>query len=205
MDLLDHVLPAADPLLRRIDTTLTQGGAPPGHPVWAELRRVRLLPGDGVHSVSALRPEALTALTDPLRSDADTCAIIADTLPPPDPWSGTAADTYETARRRTADHLSGGPESLDTRLTQSATLADSLAHWMTTTRNTLAMVLADLLATLEPTTLAAPTPNLTTPQDTTEAATAATRILQTIADAYESAADLLDATRPLTHPLIAIR
>jgi hypothetical protein len=59
MDLLDGVVAAADPLLRRVDQVLSTTGAPPDHPVWASLRLVRLLPGDAVQAVAALRPADL--------------------------------------------------------------------------------------------------------------------------------------------------
>ena len=58
-DRLDTLLDTVGPLLRRVDDVLSTGGAPPEHPVWREIRRVRLLPWDAVLAVAALRPDVM--------------------------------------------------------------------------------------------------------------------------------------------------
>src|SRR3954452_9525609 len=110
MDELDHVVGPAGPLLRSVDALLGEAGAPPDHPVWTAMRRVRLLPGDAVYAVAALRSNDLADAAPELRADARACAGIAESLPPPGLWTGDAADAYDAARLRTADHLSGATE-----------------------------------------------------------------------------------------------
>ena len=110
-DHLDGVLGTAAPLLKRVDEVLAATGAPADHELWPAVRRVRLLPWDAVQTVAGLRPQALAAAAPELRADARSYAGIAEALPTPDDWTGDAADAYDTARRRTAQHLSGGLDS----------------------------------------------------------------------------------------------
>lgn len=197
-DRLDHVVQTAGPLLRRVDEVLTSAGAPPDHPVWAHLRRVRLLPWDAVQAVAALRPGDLADAAPELRADARSYAGIAATLPPPGPWSGDAADAYETARRRTAAHLSGGPDSLEERLSATADLADALIAWMTGARDGLALVLADVLSSAEALSLTvhsdARPPSA---RDVRAAADVAVRVLETVSDSYDRALDIVHGTADL--------
>jgi hypothetical protein len=215
MDLLDGVVATADPLLRRVDQVLSTTGAPPDHPVWPSLRRVRLLPGDAVQAVAALRPADLADAAPELRADARSYAGLADSLPPPTTWTGDAAEAYEAARRRTASHLSGTPDSLAQRLEATADLADALADWMRQARSDLAVTLAEVLTSAEAVSLSLalsagavpdppgehwrPTPAAAT-RDARAAADVATRVLDTVADSYAAAEELITATAALAGP-----
>jgi len=201
MDRLDQVLDAALPLLRRVDEVLGSAGAPAGHGLWQELRRVRLLPGDAVQAVAALRPAAFADAVPELRADARACAAAAAALPGPGDWSGDAAEAYDELRHRTAAQLSGGDESLDERLEATADLAQALTDWMATARRDLAATLALVLTSgeaLELSTAPAVPPE---PGQVIAAADVAARVLHAIAESYIDAADLLHGSRPLATPL----
>ncbi len=198
-DRLDGVLGAAVPLLKRVDDVLAATGAPPDHPLWPSLRRVRLLPWDAVQTVAALRPQSLAEAAPELRADARTCADIADTLPPPAGWSGDAADAYDGARKRTAGHLSGGVDSIEERLEATADLADALAEWMRQARGDLATTLAEVLSSAEGLSLtsdAAVDPAAV--REARAAAEVAVRVLTTVADSYDAARELLHSSAHLT-------
>jgi hypothetical protein len=203
MDRLDQVLATAGPLLRRVDDLLGTAGAPADHPVWGELRRVRLLPGAAARAVASLRPSAFDDAVPELRADARACVDAAAGLPPPGDWSGEAAEAYDDVRRRAAAELSGGEESLDERLEATADLAQALTDWMGETRSALAAALAAILASGEALTLSAhraePTP-APAAAETSAAADVAELILRTIADHYAEAFDLLRASRNLATP-----
>jgi hypothetical protein len=199
MDSLDDVMETAGPLLRRVDELLSGIGAPPDHDVWMEMRRVRLLPGDAAHAVAALRTSDLEEAAPELRADARGYAGIAEALPPPGAWTGDAAEAYDAARRRTAEHLSGGTDSLGERLEASADLADALIDWMGQARADLARTLAQVLGSAEALSLSSG--SAIDPAATREAMAAADagcRILQTVAESYDLAADLLHGSASLT-------
>ncbi|GAB1688938.1 hypothetical protein [Krasilnikovia sp. M28-CT-15] len=198
MDRLGHLLDTSAPLLRRVDEVLSAAGAPPGHPVWPELRRVRLLPGDAVRAVAALRPAGLADAARELHADADTYAEVADSLPPPGGWSGDAAGAYDDARRRAATHLSGAPDSLDARLAATAELAEALVDWMEQTRADLAGSLADALGSTAAVTLSTdgPIDPAACPQ-VLAAAEIGQRVLRTIRERYDAVADLLHSSAEL--------
>ena len=197
MDRLDQVIQTAGPLLRRVDDTLSTVGAPPGHHLWAELRRVRLLPGDAVHAVAALRPAELAEAAPELRADARAYAGIAESLPAPTDWTGDAADAYDAARRRAADHLSGSPDSLDERLEATADLADALIEWMAQARSELAAILAEILSSTEALDLS--TDSIVDYSAALSAADIAVRLLRTVADSYDLATDLLNGSAELAN------
>ena len=198
MDALDHVLETAGPLLRRIDELLSGLGAPPDHEIWTEVRRVRLLPGDAAQAVASLRPDDLEEAAPELRADARGYAGIAEALPQPGSWTGDAADAYDAARRRTADHLSGGPESLDERLEATADLAEALVDWMGQARADLASTVAEVLGSAEALALSARSAiDPAAPGEAMAAADVGRRILQTVAESYELAADLLHGSTDL--------
>jgi hypothetical protein len=203
MDSLDQIVGPATALLSRVDDVLSTAGAPPDHGVWAELRRVRLLPGDAVHAVTALRTADLLDAAPELRAGARAYADVADSLPLPGPWTGDAADAYDAARRREAERLSGTPESLDERLEATADLADALIDWVTQTRGELAGTLAQILTSGEALELTAEGPDPTAPAPISAAADLAERILHTVAESYDLAADLLYASAELAVPLRA--
>ena len=201
MDTLDQVVAAAAPLLSRVDAVLTEAGAPADHPVWAQLRRVRLLPGDAVRSVAALNATELAGAAPELRADARAYADIASSLPAPDGWSGDAADAYDAARHRTANHISGNPYSLDERLEASADLAEALTDWISRCRDDVAVTLGEILGSTDALSLAGAeqaTPSAA-PQ-VRAAANVAERLLRTVADDYDLALELLDDSAELAHP-----
>ena len=201
MDSLDHVMETAGPLLRRVDELLSGLGAPPDHDVWAEMRRVRLLPGDAAQAVATLRTADLEEAAPELRADARGCAGIAEALPPPGAWTGDAADAYDAARRHTADQLTGGPESLDERLEATADLADALIGWMGRARADLARTLAEVLGSAEALSLSSGSAiDPAAAREVLAAADVGCRILQTVAESYELAADLLHGSAELATP-----
>lgn len=205
MDRLDRLMTAAGPLLRRVDELLAAVGAPPEHRVWAEVRRVRLLPGDAARAVAALRPAELGEAAPELRADARAYAVLAASLPAPGEWTGAAADAYDVARQRAAAHLSGGPDSLDERLQASADLADALVTWMRSARDSLAASLAEVLTSTEAVILAGTEMDLAAPREQEAAATVAAKVLQVVADGIEAGADLLHTSAWLAEPVAALR
>jgi hypothetical protein len=204
MDTLDQVVATTAPLLNRVDEILSGVGAPTDHPVWTQLRRVRLLPGDAVRAVAALRPSELPAASAELRADARAYAEIAESLPPPAGWSGDAADAYDDARRHVAVHLSGGPDSLDERLEATADLADALTDWIAESRADVATALAEIMTSAAALTLSSGSPvDPAPPAETGAAADVAARLLGAVADRYDLAADLLDGSAELAIALPA--
>lgn len=201
-DRLDQLVEAASSLLARVDTVLSVVGAPEGHHVWPELRRVRLLPGDAVRAVCDLRPEAILETAPELRGNVRAYAELADALPIAAGWSGEAAEAYEAARRRAAEHLNGGPESLGRRMEATADLADALTDWMTRTRRELAMTLAEILGSTEAITLSA-AGELPPEEEAAAAANVAASLLRTVADNYDRGEVLLDESVPLQTALPA--
>ncbi|GIE89415.1 hypothetical protein [Actinoplanes regularis] len=199
MDRLDRLLTAAEPLLSRVDQVLTAVGAPERHEVWPELRRVRLLPGDAARAVAALHPAAIAETVPELRAQARACVDTADTLPPATSWTGDAAEAYEAARRRAAEQLNVGPDSLSRRMSATADLADALTDWMTRTRGELAGALAGVLTSAEALTLVADG-GFPGSDEVHAAADVATLLLRTIGDSYDRAEDLLDDALPLKSP-----
>ncbi|BCJ52826.1 hypothetical protein Asp14428_43010 [Actinoplanes sp. NBRC 14428] len=202
MDRLGQLLDTAGPLLRRVDALLGAGGAPADHGVWAQLRRVRLLPGDAARAIAALRPADLEDAAPELRADARACAVVAATLPPPGEWTGAAADAYDRTRHRTATRIAGATNSLDHRLAKSAELAESLAGWMTTAREDLAAALAEALTSTEAVTLSTDKLDVASPGEAAAAANVAETILRPVADACDEAADLLHTTSRLAEPAL---
>ncbi|MBM2618027.1 hypothetical protein JIG36_20945 [Actinoplanes sp. LDG1-06] len=200
MDRLDQVLDSAIPLLKRAEDVIGAAGAPPGHPVWGQLRLVRLMPADAAHAVAALRPEALAEAEPELRADARACAEAA-VLPPPGEWEGEAAEAYDDLRRRTAAHLSGGDDSLDERFEATADLAAALHDWMTRTREHLAAALADALISAEALTLTAAASHPPLPAETAAAADLTAYVLRTIAADYAEAEELLAGSQRLAEPI----
>ncbi len=195
MDRLDHLLDAASPLLNRVDEILSTVGAPEGHAVWVELRRVRVLPGDAARAVGALHPEAIRSAVPELRADVQAYAAVADGLPLPGAWQGEAAEAYEVARRRIAEHLNGGPDSLGHRMAATADLADALTGWMTRARGELAGTLATVLASAE--CVALTTGDLKPDELARLAADMAAPLLRTVADAYDRGESLIDEAAAL--------
>ncbi|WP_436524580.1 hypothetical protein [Actinoplanes sp. HUAS TT8] len=199
MDRLDHLLTTAEPLLARVDQVLSAAGAPAGHEVWPELRRVRLLPGDAARAVAALHPAAVADAAPELRAQAQACADTADALPMATGWSGHAAEAYEVARRRTTEQLNVGSDSLSRRMAATADLAEALTDWMTRTRFDLAGTLAGVLTSAEALTLMTGG-GFPEPDETRAAADIAAALLRTVGDSYDRAEDLLDDATGLKSP-----
>ena len=200
-DRLDRLVEAASPLLGRVDAVLSGVGAPEGHPVWPELRRVRLLPGDAVRAVGALSPEPMRDAAPELRAEARTYADVADALPRAEEWTGAAADAYEQARRRAAERLNGGPDSLGRRMEATADLAEALTEWMSRAREDLASALAEVLTSAEAITLTGG--EVAPDEEARAAAGVAALLLRTVADSYDRGEALLDESAPLQDPLRA--
>jgi hypothetical protein len=199
MDHLDRLCGDAAPLLGRVDELLSVAGAPPGHPVWDSLRRVRLLTVDAVGAVAALRPADVGADAPDLRGRAAGYVEAAAALPGPEGWSGEAADAYDAARRRLADHLSGDAQSLAERLEATADVTDALVDWMCRGRSAVARTLADVLGSGEAVTLSAADDTVPVPMtELVAAADVAARVLRTVVDIYDEAAELLASTTELT-------
>lgn len=199
MDGLDQVLGAAGPLLARIDEIVEYAGAPEHHPVWTELRRVRLLPGDAVEAVAALRPESVRASVPTLRSSRETLADVSASLPGPGPWGGAAADAYDARRGQLAAHL----DDLAGRAGATAELGTDLAEWMRGARRDVAAVLAEVLSSAESVALpveAAGPAELLPPAQVGAAADVATLVLRTVGDAFAAAEPLFDRCEDLTDP-----
>jgi len=205
MDRLDRLLTAAGPLLRRVGDTLAAAGAPPEHPVWAALRRVRLLPGEATRAVAALRPEELAEAAGELRADARACAVLAVSLPAPGEWTGAAADAYDAARQRAAAHLSGEPDGLEERLQASADLAEALVAWMRSARDAVAGTLAEVLTSTEAVTLAGSTVDLAATREQRAAADIAARVLWAVAEGCDTGEDLLHRSASLAEPMATLR
>jgi len=200
MDHLEVTLAAAAPLLARVDEVLNTVGAPAEHPVWSQLRRVRLLPGDAVRAVAALDPVSFFAAVPPIREDARTCAALAADLPPPDTWEGEAADAYDDRRTRIATHLAGADDSVQERLEATADLAQALAEWMTRTRGAVAAALAETMTSSAAATLAAPG-QFAAADQAAAAADVAAHLLTAVAEGYNDAEDLLNASTDLRNAI----
>jgi hypothetical protein len=198
MDRLDELLGTARPMLDRVDQMLSVVGAPGEHRVWGELRRVRLLPGDAARAVAALRPAALGEAGPEIRAEARACVEIAAELPPPEEWTGAAAEAYDETRLRTAAQLSGGNESLDERLEATADLAEALREWMQQTRDDLARALAEALGSSEAAALTVSGGMPPDEADVLGAADIAASLLRVVADNYEYAGELIRGSADLT-------
>jgi hypothetical protein len=200
MDPLDRLLSSAGPLLRRVDDILAAAGAAPDHPVWTELRRVRLLPGAAVPAVALLRPADLLDAAPQLRADAHACAGLAESLPGPGQWTGSAAAAYDATRQRVAAGLGDDVGGLSTRLRASADVADELAAWMQHARDTVALALAEVMNSTEAITLAEERVDLASAAQLQAAAQVATVVLRAVADGCERGADLLRHSVALAEP-----
>jgi hypothetical protein len=198
MDRLDDLLDTARPMLDRVDQMLSVVGAPGEHRVWAQLRRVRLLPGDAARAVAALRPAALGRAGPEIRAEAGVCVEVAAGLPAPEEWSGEAAEAYDEARHRMSAQLSGGDESLDERMEATADLAQALHEWMQRTRDELARALAEALGSKEAAALTVAAGMPPGEADILGAADIAASLLRVVADSYEYADELIRGSADLT-------
>jgi hypothetical protein len=143
MDALDRIAPVARDLVARVDALLVRHGAPPDHPVWAELRRLGTVPGDAVEFFARVDVMELRTSAARLRAQAEHFAAAA--IPPEVHWHSTAGESYSAHAAALAAHLDG----MIARLTAMAEYADAVADWFGRARNTMAMALADVLAASE--------------------------------------------------------
>ena len=194
MDRLDHLLDTASPLLDLIDRVLSTVGAPEGHPVWPELRRVRLLPGDAARAVGALYPEAILDAVPALRADAQAYAAVADALPLAGAWEGEAA--VEVFGGSAAGLL----VRVGHRMAATADLADALTNWMARARGDLAAILVAVLASTEAVALAT-ADSLPPDEEARLAADLAAPVLRTVADSYDRGETLIDESVALQNAL----
>jgi hypothetical protein len=198
MDRLDDVLHTTRPLLERVDRSLTVAGAPGDHPVWTEVRRVRLLPGDAARAVAALRPGEFDEAGPAIRAEARMCEAAATDLPAAGAWTGEAADAYDEVRQRMAARLGGTAEGLGGRLAGTAGLAEAVRDWMVQTRHALARTLAEVASSQEAFLVAAGGGGLPSEADIRAAADVAAVVLRTVGDRYDDASDLIHGSAALT-------
>jgi hypothetical protein len=211
-DALDRLAGEAAPLLSRVDATLAGAGAPPDHPVWPLLRRVRGLPSDAVAAVASWRPEPLAQSTTPLRTLARRYAEVFDPLPAAAGWDGTAAEMFRLRLAALRSYVQGpGTDSLAGRLRATATYLDELGGWMTRSRRAVAAALADVLPSAEAVTLltsttpAGPAAALAGPAASpagVAAARIAAHVLHPVATACEEARRLHDDWLPRLGQLV---
>jgi hypothetical protein len=183
MDALDRLAEPAQELLSRVDDTLIRGGAPDDHPLWPLLRRLRVLPGDAVAAVSALRPAPLAATGPALRT---LSGEYAQPQAPPD-WHGPAAEAFSARWTTLSAYVEQG---LAERLAATAAYAEAVADWLGRTRLAVARTLATVMTSAQAVTLGT---GAEPGQVVRAAADIAARVLGTLADAYAQADQLLEA------------
>ncbi|GAB3154736.1 hypothetical protein GCM10027290_49630 [Micromonospora sonneratiae] len=207
MDLLDRLSEPATDLLARVDDTLTDLGAPDGHPIWPLLRRLRTLPGAAAKAITALQPAALAGAGAQVRGLTSGYDHTRATLTGSSSWQGAGADAYDVQRAALAAHLADGPDGITGRLTDTADFADALVDWAAGARAALAGTLAEVLASAEAVALVTGLsrhsdldPDGSADRGGTAAAQAAAeigvRVLSTVAEAYDHAAELLRRWEP---------
>jgi hypothetical protein len=142
-DALSRIGPVAAPLLARVDTALVRHGAPSGHAIWAQLRRLGTTPADAVAFFVEADPAGLRAAADQLRAEAE--AYRSTTVPTDVRWEGAAAETYAVRSIALRDHLT----ELIGRLTGTADYADRVADWWDDSRAAVATALAEVLTSAQ--------------------------------------------------------
>jgi hypothetical protein len=207
MDALDIVLGPGRDLLGRVDATLAAAGAPPGHPIWPLLRRVGALPGDALEFAAGLDPAPMRSAADELRARSaeflDERRAV-DRAVAERPWEGSGADAFGSVWRALAQHIGSDPAtdraSLTGRLAALASYVDGAASWSAGLRGSLAMAVADALASREAVVLR------TAPLDSTAASGAAAAVgvtvLRPVAEAVRDGAELHDEWSPRLAELI---
>jgi hypothetical protein len=194
VDALDRVAAASVDLLARVDRAIAETGAAPDHPVWPLVRRLRALPGTAVGAVAALRPGPLAGAGSVLGPLADGYADTGRTAARGVNWTGVAADRFVASAGALATHLtgSGHPDrpGLAGRAHATAEFADAMVDWMGDTRAAVAHTLATALGSAQAVALrTAEEPSAAT---ATAAADIAARVLDTVAQAYDTAEALCD-------------
>jgi hypothetical protein len=153
-DALDRIEPVARPLLSRVDAALVAHGAPAGHPIWDSLRRLATTPGDAVAFFAALNPAPLRSAAVDVREQISRYA--GAPIPARVPWSGAGGESYAPVAAALEAHLGapgsgagtapGDTESMAGRLLATASYVDDVAEWIGTARTSIAVALADVLA-----------------------------------------------------------
>jgi hypothetical protein len=178
MDALDRLAGPAQELLSRVDTTLARAGAPSDHPLWPLLRQLRVLPGDAVATVAALKPAPLSAAGLALRTLSRQYAQPRVTPPS---WTGPAAEAFTARWASLSAHVEHG---LAGRLAETACYAEEVADWVSRTRLAVARTLAVVLTSAEAVAVGS---GAESAEVVRAAADIATRVLGTIAHAYAQA------------------
>lgn len=200
MDALDHLAPTAVDLLSRVDERLAGSGAPPDHPVWTLLGRLRVLPGAGMAWVAGLRPMPLTVAGRTLRGVLQEYADVHHLLTAvpaggsgagDDGWQGSTAELFAAHRAALVTHLAGPAESMTTRIEATAAYADAVADWIDNGRAALARTLADVLVSAEAVTVRAGTSTVPETERAMAAAEIGWRVLATVADVHDQGEVLL--------------
>lgn len=149
-DALDRLMAAAAPLLRQVDSALTEAGASAADEVWPLLRKVRLLPSAAVAAVAEWRAGRVAEAAAPLRSLARRYGDAVGGVPGQVPWEGAGAEAYGVRWSGLREHLIGpGADSLVGRLGDTAAYLDETAAWVTRSRAAVAGALADVLGSAE--------------------------------------------------------
>ena len=212
MDALDRLAPPAADLLARVDDTLVRCGAPPEHPVWPLLRRLRALPGEAVAAIAAASPAPLDAAGAALRRLDEGYAQAYAALPAEiEGWRGVGAESFAAQWTALRTHLG---EDLAERLRDTRSFVAAVERWARDTRAALARTLAVVLTSAEavvvraavaPTDVSAapavpgddgPAAGPAAPDVVRAAADIAARVLRTLAEAYDRGAALLDEWAP---------
>ncbi|MET7395649.1 hypothetical protein ABZS66_19375 [Dactylosporangium sp. NPDC005572] len=198
MDALDRLAEVGQDLLRRVDATLVDRGAPPGDPIWPLLRQVGALPGDVLRFGLRLDERALRSTANEVRAVADrfthehrllTAGIDAGT------WEGTGAEAFASVWRSLTDHLGttdDGP-TICGRLVATGSYVDALADWIAGLRGELAEAIARVATSTEAVTVRSasrPRPDAPASAVVEAAARIGARFLQPAADAFTAVDDL---------------
>jgi hypothetical protein len=190
MDLLHRVLPAGVDLLDRAGTVLAAAGAPPDAPIWAPLRRLRILPVDAVDAVAGLDPGSIRAGAARLRSlrgEHATTATQLTGLAQTEHWGGAGAESFAATTLAQSDHLGDG---LAGRLEETAAFFDDVADWIVGARRGLAAALAEAVGSVEAVALRADAQPVPDPATVQAAVAVSALVLEAVAAAYDRAEDL---------------
>jgi hypothetical protein len=144
MDALGRLESVARPLLRDVDDALLTLGAPPGHPVWALLRRTGATPTEVVAFFVDAEPQRLRSAAGELRDR--TGAYAATAIPTGVPWDGGAGEAY-TARAHSLDvylrsDMTGAMQA-------TASYVEEIARWYERSRDGIARALAEVLGSAQ--------------------------------------------------------
>jgi uncharacterized protein YukE len=214
MDALDRLAPPAADLLARVDDTLVRCGAPPGHPVWPLLRRLRALPGEAVAALAVASPAPLDATGAVLRRFDEAYSHAYAALPAEvEGWRGVGAESFAAQWAALRAHLG---EDLADRLRDTMSFVEAVERWVRDTRAALARTLAVVLTSAEAVAVRAaavptapdasaasavpsdegPATGPVAPDVVRAAAGIAAHVLRTLVEAYDRGAALLDEWAP---------